>query len=258
MSSAFLSWAALAAMRALVVASVVAPLSVVNGVRSRPANARRECRDGDRVSRGPLRAARRSRRGRPGPTRSRSAVDEMSRRGIETSTHRQSRTESGRSAPVARPRHAPRPCTGRAQIVHAVPGVEARRRVGADDQEQLTAGGRELLDRVDRVRRARPVDLDRATARAPRRRRPRRAPSRARVSRRDDRAALLPRVARDDEDHPIECELLARFERGHEMADVHRIEGAPEDPEALGVTHDAAVYEDAVMICFVDGSVNGA
>ena len=140
-----------------------------------------------------------------------------------------------------------------AEIVDAVPGVEARGRIGADDQEQLTTGRRQLLDGVDRVRRALAFDLDRAHLE------PVDAFDRGahhlqpRDRGRHHRAALLPRVPRDGQDRPIECELLTRFERGHEMADMHRIEGASEDPEALG----RHIHRGQSMNLLFDGSVNG-
>ena len=86
--------------------------------------------------------------------------------------------------------------------------VEARGDVGADDQEQVTIGGRQRAQRVDRVGRARSVDLDRADLepvetvdRGPGHRQP--------VGRRRHHgAALLPGIAGDHEQHPIEAERV--------------------------------------------------
>ena len=52
------------------------------------------------------------------------------------------------------------------------------------------------------------------------------------VARRDDAAALLPRIARRDEQHLVEPERGAHVDRDHDVRVVDRIEGATEDTEA--------------------------
>ena len=54
------------------------------------------------------------------------------------------------------------------------------------------------------------------------------------LGRRDHPVALLPRVAGDHHEHPVEVELMAGGGRVHQVPDVHRIEGAAEDPDPLG------------------------
>ena len=108
--------------------------------------------------------------------RRRRSVDETSRRGMWTRTQRQpGRRDRGRDVLPIDDRERHRGLQG----VRPVPGVERGRDIAPDDQEQLTLGlGQERLDRVDRVGRARPIDLDPATQRVGRRRRSRPRPSR--------------------------------------------------------------------------------
>ena len=51
--------------------------------------------------------------------------------------------------------------------------------------------------------------------------------------RRDHPAPLLPRVARDDEQHPVEAELARVLGGDDHVADVHGIERAPEHAQPL-------------------------
>ena len=50
---------------------------------------------------------------------------------------------------------------------------------------------------------------------------------------RDDMAFLLPRRAGDDEQHPVECELMAGRARGGQMPDMDGVERAAQDAEPL-------------------------
>ena len=53
------------------------------------------------------------------------------------------------------------------------------------------------------------------------------------LGRRDHAPVLLPRIAGDDDEHPVEPELVAGGAGVHQMADVDRIERAAEDPDPL-------------------------
>jgi hypothetical protein len=66
-------------------------------------------------------------------------------------------------------------------------------------------------------------------------------------------STLLPWVTRDDEQDTIESELFARFQGGHEMSDVDRIEGPAEDPESFRLRHRGSLQTRSF-----DGFVNGA
>ena len=237
MSSAFLSWAALAAMRALVVASVVAPSvcvkSVCVWVPSRPVML------GGSVETPIAYHADRSRRheevdgGAPGH-----AFAQRGGRDVEA-WHRDFDTPPipdriRQLGTITRSRHDRDRAQG-AEIVHAVPGVEARGRVGADDQEQLAAGRGELLDRVDRIRRALALDFDRRSPPAPSRLRPRHAPSRAarRPARRPCRASATdhPRPRRSYDRARAAHALRARPRDGRRAPDrtcPRRSRGAPQ------------------------------
>ena len=131
----------------------------------------------------------------------------------------------------------------RAQLVDALPCVERRGDIAADDQEQFALVGAQRLDGIDRVRPSGAVELesrcfesvdtvDRGFDHRE-----------TRVARRDHASVLLPRITRDDEQHLIERELVAGRDRGNEMRDVHRIERATEDADAL---HRASVREPNV------------
>ena len=109
------------------------------------------------------------------------------------------------------------------------------------------SGRGELLDRVDRVGGAVAVELD------PRGLEAVDAVERgdehlvADLGRRDHASVLLPRIAGDDHEHPVEAELVAGRGRVHQVADVHRIEGAAEDPDAFSLGSDpltGRVYEE--------------
>ncbi|MDQ1460232.1 MAG: hypothetical protein QOI08_1716 [Actinomycetota bacterium] len=103
--------------------------------------------------------------------------------------------------------------------------------------------GAERLDRVDRVGRSVAVDFD------PRGLEPLDAVDRggdhleAGLGRRELAAPFHPRIAGDDDQDALEPELIASRGRGREMRDVHGIERAAEDAEAL---HRASVREGLV------------
>ncbi len=124
-----------------------------------------------------------------------------------------------------------------AQVAGAVPAVDRLRDVAPDDQEQFGPARRivpaQRLDGVDRVGRAVPVDLE------PRDLEARDAVDRGRDHRepvrraRPDPTPLLPRVSGDDDEDPVEIELVASCGRRGEVRDVDGVEGAAEDAEAL-------------------------
>ena len=172
--------------------------------------------------------------GAPRARRSRNAVEDTSIRGIVTG--RTSQPMSGSSA-VSVARASTATVTASRKLLRPLPGIEPRRGVGTDDQEEVPVRGREVRDRVDRVRRARTVELECRSFEAVDVGDRRRDHGEARVGRRDDLPALLPRIAGDDEEHAIEVELIARFDRADQVTDVHRIERAAEDTKPLARTH---------------------
>ena len=171
--------------------------------------------------------------GRPFATRSRTSVEDTSRRGISIAWTRQPAGASMRSSPA---RATTASETSAAEFVGAVPRVDLRRDVGTDNEHDVGRGGAraQVLDGVDRVRRADTVEFQRG------RFEPgdfgdcrlhHFVPERGRC---DDAAALLPRVGRDHQQHAVERELMAGFVRRDEVCDVHGIERPAEDAETFG------------------------
>jgi len=119
----------------------------------------------------------------------------------------------------------------RTGVVEPAPSSHVRRGVGTQDQEELPVGGREGFEGVGGHRRTHPVDLDARRLHAvdvsdrgfdhPE----------PLVGRGDDGAALLPRVAGDDEQNAIERERVTRLDGNDNVPDVHRVECAAEHAE---------------------------
>ena len=136
-------------------------------------------------------------------------------------------------------------CDRGPEVVGPAPGLERRRDVAPDDQEQCALGRltAQRLDRVDRVRRALAINFE------PRNLEPGHAFDRGRdhletgLCTCADAPTLLPGITGDDDEHPGEPELVPRRRGRGEMGDVNGVEGAAEKAEAL---HPASVREGLV------------
>ena len=144
--------------------------------------------------------------GAPRARRSRNAVEDTSIRGIVTG--RTSQPMSGSSAvSVARASTATVTASRNSPPAsrYRAPPRRRHRRSGRGPDRAAAS----VRDRVDRVRRARAVELESSKLRSRRRRRAPPRPSRsAHLGRRDHLPALLPRIAGDDEEHAVEAELV--------------------------------------------------
>src|SRR5579875_22291 len=126
------------------------------------------------------------------------------------------------------------------EVLRPVPGGEIADEVRPDDEVELRSGvlPAELVHGVDRVARAATVDLD------PARLHPLDTIHRGRndgeaVLGSGDGALphLLPGLVGHHQEHLIEVQFVACLDGGEEMPDVHGIEGAAEDTDALRVGH---------------------
>src|SRR5262249_39556337 len=108
---------------------------------------------------------------------------------------------------------------------------------GADDQGQpvLWAKRLQLLQRIDRVRRPTPVDLDRAHLEARIARDRRAAQLEAHLGPRVELEVLVGRHAHRHHQYPVKAELRRRLLPAYEMPDMRRIERAAEDPDVTYV-----------------------
>src|SRR5438477_4493892 len=131
---------------------------------------------------------------------------------------------------------------GGSQRAGPVPRVDRRRDVASDDQEELGGLGlpAQRLDGIDRVRRPAAVDLEAGSLEpddAVDRRLDHLEPG---LRRRAPATALLPGISGHHDEYPVELELVARGRGRGEMRDVHGVESAAENTEAL---HSASVRE---------------
>jgi hypothetical protein len=122
------------------------------------------------------------------------------------------------------------------RVVEAPPRPHVRHRIGTEQQVQRPVWGCERLERVGGHGCLVAVDLDRAGLDAFDVGDCGGDESVAVARRCDDLPALLPGISRDDEQHAIEPHRGSGIGRRDEMADVNRVEGAPEDADALGTT----------------------
>src|SRR5262249_25446856 len=105
--------------------------------------------------------------------------------------------------------------------------------VGAEHEEQLTVRRCERDERVVRDRGLAPLDLDRRGLDAVDAVDGGGDQRQAVGGRGDHLAALLPRVTGHDHEDPVQAQRGPGVGRGHDVADVHRVERAPEDTDAL-------------------------
>src|SRR5262249_30326654 len=105
--------------------------------------------------------------------------------------------------------------------------------VGAEHEEQLTVRRCERDERVVRDRGLAPLDLDRRGLDAVDAVDGGGDQRQAVGGRCDHLAALLPRVTGHDHEDPVQAQRGPGVGRGHDVADVHRVERAPEATDAL-------------------------
>ena len=182
------------------------------GARSRPRR---------RAERG-RRSARRARPGRGSPSR-------KPQTGSSSKYSMRSGAGSRARRPAADPRARPAASPPRAARARArAPGASSRevRELVRADQEDRVLGRPPLLEGVDRA--GVPVELD-LRLRNVLEREPRELE--ARVGRR--RRPLVPGVLDDEDEEPLEAEVLDRGPGERDVADVRRVEGAAQDPGSL-------------------------
>jgi multiple sugar transport system permease protein len=121
----------------------------------------------------------------------------------------------------------------REQRVDVVPGQDVLERVRTGDEEEVGVGvrGPQVAQRVDRVRRPRPVDVRPADAEPGVRRRRDDRHQVAVLGRRHRPACLLVRLPCRHEDHLVETEVMRHLAAGHEVPVVDGVEGAAHHPE---------------------------
>lgn len=111
-----------------------------------------------------------------------------------------------------------------ARVLETPPGRHVGHRVGPEQQEELSTGSAQHLERVGGDRRTVALDFDR-TLLEPVDVLHRGADQREPVfGGGSDLLPLLPRVAGDDQQHPVEAERGSGVGRGDEVPDVHRVE----------------------------------
>ena len=120
-----------------------------------------------------------------------------------------------------------------ARVLESPPGVHVRNRVGTEHQEELAVWSGQRLQRVGGDRRAVALDLDRGCLHAFDTVHRGLDEHQTVARRRDDLASLLPRIARDHEEHAVEPERSPRLGRDDDVADVDRVERPTEHPEAF-------------------------
>ncbi len=131
------------------------------------------------------------------------------------------------------PRHdrEPRPVT---DLTDPVPTAQLANDIAADQKKKLRLGTltRDLGERIDRIRRARPPALALVNFEAvrPRRRRPDHPG--ADVGRRLHLRSLQRMLTRRDETHPIEAKSFRRIVSNDQVPDVRRVEAPAEDAES--------------------------
>ncbi len=120
------------------------------------------------------------------------------------------------------------------ELIDAAPTLEISHDVGSDDQRQGDIGliGNQLVHRVDREGRSPPSDLEIADLDS----------VTAMHGRLDERepvcrwrngtvAELLPWLVGNDKQYDIKLERRTGIDRGHEVSDVHGVEGSAEDSD---------------------------
>ena len=176
---------------------------------------------------------RRKSSGRPSATRALRSVLDTSRRGTSTRSHRHPGGGCSPSAPgrsTTTTLHCSRTSSTRSQVVRPTRGVAAH------DEEKLGPGwARRSSPRVSAVYEGPPRSISSRLTSSP-------ATPGGRLDHREPvlgRADgpftdLLPGHIRDHQEDPVEREGVADVDRGHQVADVRRIEGPTEHAQSHG------------------------